>query len=417
MPELTNCHVAPPVVKPYWVSDCKTAAVYLGKCEDVMPTLAAESVYSVVSDPPYGLSFMGKEWDHGVPGASFWKHAMRLCRPGAHLLAFGGTRTFHRLACAVEDAGWDIRDVIAWVYGSGFPKSLDVSKAIDKEAKVVREPDDYTGANYKNKVYGSGMGGGRTLSRGDPATAAAAAAWEGWGTALKPSFEPIVVARKPLIGTVSANVQEYETGAINVDGCRIGVETVGWNGGNGFQNTHEASKHGGLGAGAPRPVQGRWPANFVHDGSDEVVKLFPDAGGGSASDYDWRESNNDNTTNVIKNIKSGVHYGDSGNAARFFYCAKPAPEERGDLNKHPTQKPVDLMQWLVRLVTRRGGLVLDPFMGSGTTGVAAINEGMRFVGIEQDETYCKVAVGRIQHAMMERGLMRRPQVDNDFEVM
>ena len=302
-----SLEVAPPVptgLTPYWRSDCGRAVVYVGDCRKVLAQMEPEQFYAVVTDPPYGLEFMGKGWDapwkadgstdarpkgqyirFGVTYGTSDSHGfqawfltcaeaiLRTAKPGAHLLSFGGTRMWHRMACAVEDAGWEIRDTIMWVYGSGFPKSLDVSKAIDKtlgaERKVV---GTYDGASNIGKVedgkfgYGhdgsSNVGADRSVNVTAPATDAARQ-WNGWGTALKPAVEPIILARKPLVGTVAANVLEHGTGAMNIDGCRVGACQVGWNGGNGFQNTHEAIRHGGLGAGDPRPVIGRWPANLV----------------------------------------------------------------------------------------------------------------------------------------------------------
>lgn len=418
--------------------------LYQGDCLDVMRGMEADSVDSIVADPPYGLSFMGKDWDHGVPGIPFWEAALRVAKPGAHLLAFGGTRTFHRLACAIEDAGWEIRDTVMWVYGSGFPKSHDVSKAIDKAAGAEPEIVGVTQRAGKEKgVYGA-------MARPSPLSAPAtpdAAKWQGWGTALKPAWEPIVVARKPLIGTVAGNVLEYGTGGINIDGCRVEHasaedrdESEGKN-----QHTRYArpdSNAGSYGGGfGPRndyhAPAGRWPANLIHDGSDEVTALFPQ------------------TTSVAlnqANVKApdriyGGGFGngktrprtfapDAGSAARFFYCAKASKSDRdegleglpdmtglvgnkwtdqdyrrGDTapsvarrNHHPTVKPTALMRWLVRLVTPPGGTVLDPFMGSGSTGKAAALEGFDFIGIELDADYLEIARRRIEHAQMQPAL-------------
>ena len=312
--------------------------IHHGDCLEVLRTLPDNSVDAVVTDPPYGLSFMGKRWDYDVPSVEVWGECLRVLKPGGHLLAFAGTRTQHRMAVRIEDAGFEIRDMIAWVYGSGFPKSHNLK-------------DD----------------------------------WQGWGTALKPALEPITVGRKPLIGTVAANVLAHGTGAINVDGCRVGTETI--------------TAHGG-GSGIPaiasgsNPHTGRWPANLIHDGSDEVVGL-------------------------------------TGDAARFFYCAKaskadrdegcegfdekPAAAMAGNMvdgqrlagngtpistpnrrNHHPTVKPTALMQYLCRLVTPPGGIVLDPFMGSGSTGAAAMLEGFQFIGIEREAEYVAIARERIE---------------------
>jgi site-specific DNA-methyltransferase (adenine-specific) len=336
-----------------------------GDCLERLRELPDGSVDACVTDPPYGLSFMGKEWDYDVPGAEVWREVLRVLKPGGHLLAFAGTRTQHRMAVQIEDAGFEIRDLIAWVYGSGFPKSLDVSKAIDKAAGAEREVVGRHPCPAGNKAGGNSL---NMRAVGMPATAditapatPAAQQWSGWGTALKPALEPITVARKPLMGTVAANVLEHGTGAINVDGCRVGTE--------GGCRTQEAYQGGdslhcyGKGLNDQRSPAvaglGRWPANLIHDGSDEPCALL-------------------------------------GDAARFFYCAKASKADRGAENVHPTVKPTELMRYLCRLVTPPGGVVLDPFMGSGSTGKAAVLEGFRFIGIEREAEYLEIARGRIQ---------------------
>ena len=338
--------------------------IHHGDCREVMATLDAESVDAIVSDPPYGLSFMGKGWDHGVPGVEFWTEALRVAKPGAHLLAFGGTRTYHRLACAIEDAGWEIRDCVMWVYGSGFPKSH----------------------NLKGE-------------------------WQGWGTALKPAWEPIIVARKPLVGTVAENVLTHGTGAINVDACRVAAE-----GGSPSAARRETSVRTGNVSTRPgtydRPLQdrtsaeryteprqgeqlGRWPANLIHDGSEEVVGLFPNANGSKpGTRYNGPKFDGD-VYNASSTAQKEFGYGDSGSAARFFYCAKASKADRDTDNKHPTVKPTDLMRYLCRLVTPPGGVVLDPFTGSGSTGKGAVLEGFRFIGIEREAEYVEIAKARI----------------------
>jgi site-specific DNA-methyltransferase (adenine-specific) len=406
-----------------------------GDCLEVMATMADNSVDAIVTDPPYGLSFMGKNWDHGVPGEAFWREALRVAKPGAHLLAFGGTRTFHRLAVAIEDAGWEIRDTIgmphesgdrgdclwllAWVYGSGFPKSLDVSKAIDKAAGAEREvvgEYDTRGIQEPSKSgkTSSGISGLQNVhfhqgckSKITPITAPAtseAQQWQGWGTALKPAWEPVIVARKPLQGTVAANVLKYGTGAINIDGCRVGNEsTLKTNGKTAIW------ADGGMNAEQGGSTSGRWPANLIHDGSDEVVGLFP-----LTASHDTRDSGGlrDNAKKGDVDFKRGsegslpLGRADSGSAARFFYCAKASKADRGEGNTHPTVKPTDLMRYLCRLVTPPGGIVLDPFMGSGSTGKAAILEGFQFIGIEREAEYLAIAEARISHAS---GLSQPPQ--------
>jgi len=565
-----------------WSSQCGRAQLYCGDCLAVMPTLPADSVDAIVTDPPYGLSFMGKDWDRGVPGEHFWREAIRVAKPGAHLLAFGGTRTFHRLTCAIEDAGWEIRDCVMWVYGSGFPKSLDVSKAIDKAAGVQFKASPASGVGFMGP---DGRGGYNVtknqLTRLGESTDAARQ-WSGWGTALKPSHEPIVwatkpltlvpidvilqaesnigsliclslshakhaesllrsspnglagaagsalliaaahrglssgelsgvmamfkspetaktiwsiveswscilaavserqntfttstvlktttalktfncliseiirevitpdgerklgwllsapivetsssgasvmparltsvrevvsllterniasiaessfmpaaragssvlldaitstaesirpsaelicVARKPLIGTVAANVMKYGTGAINVDGCRVGTDVVGWAGAGAGAGTWNAETCGLRKPGDARPVTGRWPANLIHDGSDEVVGLFPNDGDASA--------------------------------ARFFYCAKADGEDREHGNTHATVKPNDLMRYLCKLIAPKDAIILDPFMGSGSTGVAAIQMNNRFIGIELGADHFEICKRRVAAA-------------------
>lgn len=306
------------------------------------------SIDAIVTDPPYGLSFMGKKWDYDVPSVEIWAECLRVLKPGGHLLAFAGTRTQHRMAVRIEDAGFEIRDMIAWVYGSGFPKSLDVSKAIDKAAGHARATE--YAPNYANGTFGRGMGGGKHGALSEPPVTAAAA-WQGWGTALKPALEPITVARKPLGDTVAENVLQYGTGALNIDGCRVpGPGGKKWE-----------TPRGGIWSTDPdasaklvQNEQGRWPANLIHDGGEFL-----------------------------------------GEEARFFYCAKASKRDRDEGNTHPTVKPTDLMRYLCRLVTPPGGTVLDPFTGSGSTGKAAKLEGFRFIGFERDAEYAAIANARI----------------------
>ena len=380
--------------------------IICGDNVETLRTLPDACVDSCVTDPPYGLEFMGKEWDRGVPGVELWREVSRVLKPGGHLLAFAGTRTQHRMATAIEDAGFEIRDMIAWVYGSGFSKSMDVSKAIDKRGgnmagftefrdavkdamqqngisrkklqdalgnhmlshyltagsqpavpvlrdyRIIRDTvglddrfDELFNDEAEREVVGQAKW--KTLNEAPlpgadcsaenrsfkditaPATETAKQ-WAGWGTALKPSLEPITWARKPLIGTVAANVLQYGTGAVNVDGCKVDGE--------------------------------RLPANFIHDGSEEAVSLL-------------------------------------GEADRYFYCAKAGPEERRQ-SKHPTIKPVALMRYLVRLVTPPGGLVLDPFGGSGTTAEAARLEHCRYLLMELSPEYCADAAERLRQGVL-----------------
>lgn len=396
--------------------------LHKGNCLDVLKTLPDCSVDSVVTDPPYHLTsivkrfggegaapakegtdgayrrasagFMGKQWDGGDIAfrPEVWIECLRILKPGGHLLAFAATRGHHRMACAIEDAGFEIRDMIAWVYGSGFPKALDVSKAIDKAAGAERE---ITGKAYRpeGRAFAEGVSGfakGETLLYDIPATDSARQ-WQGFGTALKPALEPITVARKPLIGTVAANVLAHGTGGLNIDGCRIGTEggTAGAGAGAGAIVFSD-----GLNGtfGKPVPGLGRFPANLIHDGSEEVLAAFPES---------------ESTRSVVTSKPGGVYgagkplpahtgeygFNDSGSAARFFYSSKADATDRIG-SKHPTVKPVDLMQYLVRLVTPPGGTVLDPFAGTGTTGEAAYREGFNAILIEREAEY--------QHDISER---------------
>lgn len=443
-----------------------TVTLYAGDCIEVMRALPDSSVDAVVTDPPYGLEFMGKEWDRpwavsptqGVgfagrednltlpsfgdnrnancrgcggrqrgkkrctcttpdwdrkPGndmAEFqawcltWTTELyRVLKPGGHMLAFGGTRTWHRLACAIEDAGFEVRDSIAWMYGSGFPKSLDVSKAIDKAAGETREVvgtltcKDMRGGNY------SGPQPGMEHNYTAPATPDAIR-WQGWGTALKPAFEPIVVARRPLIGTVAANVLAHGTGALNIDGCRIGTtETLGrakagW--GNAAVGADDYGNFNSIGV---TVEGGRWPANVILDES-QARELDLMSGLTEARQSGWSKSgskagSNDSMSgdNYARDAKLDSFTDPGGGASRFFYTAKANTHERPriDGSAHPTVKPLTLMRYLVRLITPPGGIVLEPFAGSGTTLEACIVEGFKCIGIERDPTYLDLIVQRV----------------------
>ena len=388
----------------------------IGDCLELLRQMPDNSVDSVVTDPPYGLSFMGKKWDYDVPAVDVWVECLRVLKPGGHLLAFAGTRTQHRMAVRIEDAGFEIRDMIAWVYGSGFPKSRNIGNDVD------------------------GM--------------------DGWGTALKPALEPVTVARKPLIGTVAANVRVHGTGAINIGACRIETDE-NLNGGayatqggrSESQSLHGASGMNVAGKTAGKEFEqptGRWPANLIHDGSAEVFASFPEAPGqiAAASTSDTQRAGQ----NVYGNMKRGrgseasahsenvgvvgfkmkpdARRLDSGSAARFFYCAKTSRTDRNEGlissgtpvvttdatmrdcetaewstrngNHHPTVKPTALMAYLLRLVTPPGGVTLDPFMGSGSTGKAAMREGFEFIGCEIDEQYAAIARARIEHEVLRQ---------------
>ena len=492
-------------MKPHY--DDGDVTVYHGDCLDVLRGLPDASVDAVVTDPPYGLEFMGKEWDSFAPadmvkrsgwehaqsgagiardpstpqgrtGVSFhkrrstykcgrcgkrdafknrqqcggssdhdWQHewvdkqpvemlafqqwcqlwaaeCLRVLRPGGHLLAFGGTRTYHRMACAIEDAGFEIRDSIHWTYGSGFPKSLDVSKAIDKAAGATREVVD----SYERKGRSGGILGAEVDIVRDitaPATDAARQ-WDGWGTALKPSHEPIVVARKPLVGTVAGNVLAHGTGAINIDGCRVGTDER--------VNPPAGNKPGGASlnmsaVGMPQDAasttaSGRWPANTILTHAPDCTP-----GGGCEAGCPCAEMDAQSGVSTSVGVAafkprsvynadaegydiSGteIGYGDTGGASRFFpafyYTAKASSAERPRANgiAHPTTKPVDLMRWLVRLVTPPGGVVLEPFAGSGTTAEACVVEGFRCIAIEREADYLPLIEARLSKPI-ERTLL------------
>ena len=487
----------------------------LGDCLDKLRELPDNSVDSIVTDPPYGLGkepdalamltdwietghhdvkgrgFMGKEWDAFVPQPQVWHECLRVLKPGGHLLAFAGTRTQDLMTLGLRLAGFEIRDVVAWVYGSGFPKSLDVSKAIDKQGggegmpendrkafaaelrekreaagvsrqelaswfpqylevtknwerqdvgfRVPSEPDyqilvDRLGVSESWRIRVRLEDKRRLISedlqdrRGDEtviglghsgkewaATTDAAKQWDGWGTALKPALEPITLARKPLEGTVAGNVLKWHTGALNIDGCRVetsenlngGAYAENLNGGAYAEKGHCAESQSlrqGSGMNQPgktvgkefQQPQGRWPANLIHDGSDEAVAGFPHAKGQQGAVGPQHGAKK--SVNAYGDYGPRDQFeprGDTGSAARFFYCAKASRSDRGEGNNHPTVKPTDLMRYLCRLITPPGGKILDPYLGSGSTGIAAQEEGFEFVGIERDEKYFQIARERI----------------------
>lgn len=485
--------------------------IHHGDCRDVLARLAADGVQvdAIVTDPPYHLTsivkrfgkagsaparrgktgafaraskgFMGKQWDGGDVAfqPETWTAVAKVLKPGGHLLAFGGTRTFHRLAVAIEDAGFEIRDTIAWLYGSGFPKSHDVSKGIDKRKdwkalehfqSLVRRarkklrlsqsaaarlagiigpseslggggfmwfetgqrlptPDQYTALKLAlrlgdscdsafeaatREVVGQHAEGSSPGGFGDhrfgfdsrditaPATDAAKQ-WEGWGTALKPALEPIVLARKPLSEkSVAANVLKHGTAAINIDGCRITVGDQAYarncSGDRGHADNRSREMDFGMGCGSAN-ADGRWPANVVHDGGEEVLAAFAAYGDHVGNGHKPRSAghrNGGSSTNLAMSHGETTNYADTGTAARFFYSAKADASDRLG-SKHPTVKPVDLMRWLVRLVTPPGGTVLDPFAGTGTTGMACLAEGFDAILIEREEEYVADIERRIAH--------------------
>jgi len=393
-------------------------------CVEAMRGLPENSVDSIVTDPPYGLEFMGKEFDKlgEGPAQQAWHlrwatEALRVLKPGGHLVAFGGTRTYHRLACALEDAGFEIRDSLTflWVYGTGFPKSLNVSKALDKAVGAERtEVRPYIAPDGKPRptvvadwAYADARGEAEGANRREASVSAPASdlakQWDGWGTALKPAFEPIVLARKPLEGTVAKNVQKWGTGALNIDATRIGIGDEVSGGGANFD-----AWRGGEGR-ADRPAQhgvqqeghnkGRWPANVV---LDKEAGALLDAQSGTLVSGSGKKNTRRSTGEIFAAVQHSADdkefAGDSGGASRFFYCAKTSRKERGEGNNHPTVKPIALMRWLIRLVTPPNGSVLDPFCGSGSTGLAALQEGLRFIGLEREPAYASIAKKRLSEA-------------------
>lgn len=440
----------------HYESDLVT--VLHGDCLDELRSLPDASVHAVVTDPPYGIAFMGKQWDQpGEFGSTSraggglnkkrgskddaleagkydlsptamrnfqrWVEAwaaecLRVLKPGGHLLAFGGSRTWHRLAGGIEDAGFEIRDSIAWLYGSGFPKSLDVAKAITgaelghgSNSSAIRKAtmgDDYEASGVRGNRDGmtrrsdTGMAG-RTLDLTENAKA-----WEGWGTALKPSFEPIVVARKPLAGTVAANVLAHGTGALNIDASRVGMSAADRDAARVPMRGASPAKVGtpaGRASEYFEPAEGgRWPSNVL---LDEAQAAALDAASGTLKSGTKLAHHADNgkasgTFGAYAGAPGRESFGDEGGASRFFpvfrWQAKAPGSERPDVGgvQHPTVKPLALMQWLVRLVTPPGGTVLEPFAGSGTTLEACIREGFNVIGIEREADYLPLIMSRIR---------------------
>ncbi len=416
--------------------------ILLGDCLQLMKELPDNSVDSIVTDPPYGLSFMGKKWDYDVPSVEIWQECLRVLKPGGYLLAFAGTRTQHRMAVRIEDAGFEIRDMIAWVYGSGFPKSLNIGKAVDKLQGNEREQVEY---KYQNRTpngrSGLGLSGNdNTQIRTQDGDTKGTSEWEGYGTALKPALEPITVARKPLSEkTVAENVLKWGTGGINIDGCRVSTNEAITNHSRSSESAISKGKYGDSIKQKTHQTNGqaigRFPANFIHDGSQMVLDLFPENAGAAAP---VAKGQNGDSKGIYgdfdqKGDDGASFYNDSGSAARFFYCAKASKSERnagcggleekqidisrkegnpgGDnprnrgLNKssnnHPTVKPIKLMSYLVRLVTPAGGIVLDPFAGSGTTALSAIEEGVDFIVMERDPQYIEIIQHRVNYFLRQ----------------
>jgi len=405
--------------------------ILLGDSKEKLKELPDNSIDAVVTDPPYGLAFMGKKWDYDVPSVDLWREVFRVLKPGGHVLSFGGTRTYHRMAVNIEDAGFEIRDQVMWVYGEGFPKSMNVGKALDKKQGNQREligtkdvGPDFTGDNFHRD------NGQRKISEITKGTTQ----WEGWGTALKPANEPICLARKPLEKglTVADNVLKWGTGAINVDGCRIGSDKIE-KGRAGRGIAESTSYHNGLKPTENREfVQGRWPANILFD--ETAAEILDEQSGISKSGKLTGKEPSSRSGSVYGEFstRSLNTHGDSGGASRFFYVAKASKSERNrglegmpkkigstydgnidhehgnrklgahpdrptelQANNHPTVKPIKLMEYLIKLITPPNGVVLDPFMGSGTTGVACKNLGFDFIGIELSPEYYEIAKKRI----------------------
>jgi site-specific DNA-methyltransferase (adenine-specific) len=383
-------------------------AILHGDCIELLPALT-QRFDAVITDPPYGLQFMAKAWDteHVAFDPHTWRLIAGTLKPGAHLAVFGGTRTHHRLMCAIEDAGLEIRDTLCWLYGSGFPKSHDISKAIDKAAGAEREViGPRLLPNGKEHHFNIGFGEGEgydSAKAGRYETAPAtpeAARWQGWGTALKPAFEPIILARKPLVGTVAANVLAHGTGAINIDACRISAAD-GYTENRVTQGINTAQTSYAP-AGVRRTFEpsaaGRWPANVLHDGSDEVEAAFAAFGESKSTS---RPRHNTGARQSEYGMAAATIRGaadDAGTASRFFYCAKASKADRAG-SKHPTVKPVALLQWLTRLLTQPGDHILDPFAGSGTLVDAAYKEQRHCTVIERDAQYIQDIHNRIGRAI------------------
>ena len=405
-----------------------TGGIFCVNCLEGMQNMPDNSVDSIITDPPYALEFMGKDWDKVLPGVDIWREALRVAKPGSVLMAFGGTRTFHRLAVNIEDAGWEIRDCMMWLYGSGFPKSHNISKAIDKaagaEREVVGEKTTPDGKAYSCRTPNSSGEYNSQCSHNSlcgktrhnnlltaPATSEAQL-WDGWGTALKPAWEPIIVAMKPIEGTFAQNALKWGVAGLWIDGGRIQGETIRT-----IQGQSTAQQAGDMYGGKDQRdkrlfenTSGRWPANVVLD--EEAGELLDrQSGYSTSSGGGGRKKRGVGTGCGIygkygpKDLPKNVGLGDSGGASRFFYCAKAGKKERnqnlpdGKTNRHPTVKPIKLMEYLCKLTkTPTSGVVLDPFCGSGSTLVAAQNTGRGFIGFDLDPESVQIAKHRTQTA-------------------
>ena len=375
--------------------------IYNQDCLYKLKELKNNSVDSIVTDPPYGLSFMGKKWDYDVPSVEIWVECLRVLKSGGHLLSFAGSRTYHRMAVRIEDAGFEIRDQIMWIYGSGFPKSHNIGKAVDKlqgnEREVVGHNSNHRTLQETNTMCGEPHSGDGTITKGQ-------SQYEGWGTALKPAHEPIVMARKPFKGTVVNNVLEWGTGGINIDASRIGT-TTRTNGGKSNKENNRIGANGGYVNHIPSQKYGygRFPANIILDKEagrilDEQTGKLSTVGGASRFFYCPKTSKRDRNEGLDEfeeKTRSDANkmMGKSGN----FKTGSGNDRTTEFKNNHPTVKPTDLMLYLIRLVTPKGGITLDPFMGSGSTGKAAIRGGFDFIGIEREKEYIDIAKARIKY--------------------
>jgi site-specific DNA-methyltransferase (adenine-specific) len=395
-------------MKPYYEKDNTT--LYCGNLRDVLPTLPEASVDFVVTDPPYSLSFMGNEWDKAIPGPEYWQAIARVCKPGALMLAFGGARTYHRLTCAIEDAGWEIRDCLMWLYGQGFPKAPDIGVLIDKAKGAKREvvgtklgqPGYSLADNGRtNEVYGDLHNPAAECAITAPATELAKL-WTGWANTLKPAWEPITLAMKPLCGTLAHNAERWGVAGLNIDSSRIGTDST-------IRTRSPESHSDGGWTSVNRPpaggsASGRWPANLLLD--KEAAALLDEQTGSLKSGM-MKAGQQRNRSKGRGGYHDGFPdnasprgtYGDSGGASRFFYVAKATRKERnppGMKNDHPTVKPLKLMEYLLTLLsTPTGGVVLDPFAGSGSTLLAAKRLGRPSIGVELSEHNCEIAAARL----------------------
>jgi DNA modification methylase len=380
--------------------------LYCGDCLDVLKELEENSVDSIVTDPPYELGFMNKKWDNtGIAyNVDLWKECLRVLKPGGHLLAFGGTRTYHRMACAIEDAGFEIKDCIQWLHSMGFPKSMDLSKAIDKKLGAEREVIKTVKGMGKQNPEWNGTAKGRKENYYKPEYQLTAPAtpeakqWDGWGTALKPANEPIVLARKSISEqTIAENVLKWGTGGLNIDGCRIPTDD-NLNGGGYSKNYKGSSFLAYDGKLDYKQPTGRFPANVILD--EEAGRMLDEQSGITTNTrhMSYKRSGGEFINGIPSQPEKGWFKKETGGASRFFYIAKASKKERGEGNNHPTVKPVKLMEYLITLITPPNGIVLDPFMGSGTTGISALNLGRVFIGIEKEEQYIEIAQKRIAGA-------------------